>query len=130
MSWLTDFLVRPRPKHAADVVIARRIESDRAKAAAAHKARAERLAALSHAATLGRVTTPLRSRAGIAAEVQAEREARRISPASGGAEKGVMRGATPLQPEGAWGPVSSPVARDSDNHAGQSLSAGLFGGAS
>ena len=100
------------------------------KAAAAHKARAERLAALSHAATLGRVTTPLRSRAGIAAEVQAEREARRISPASGGAEKGVMRGATPLQPEGAWGPVSSPVARDSDNHAGQSLSAGLFGGAS
>lgn len=121
MSWLTDFLVRPRPKHAADVVIARRIESDRAKAASAHKARAERLAALSHAATLGRVTTPLRSRAEIADEVQAERAARKNSPVPGGADTETMRLATPFALEGTRGRCSSP-----DNRASELPPAGLF----
>lgn len=130
MNILARVLFRNQSRRPIDVVIARRIESERAKKAAHIKARADRLIALANAAKMGRVTEPMRPREAIAAEVRAEREARKFSPASGGAEKGVMRGATPLQPEGAWGPVSSPVARDSDNHAGQSLSAGLFGGAS
>lgn len=121
MSWLTDFLVRPRPKHAADVVIARRIESDRAKAASAHKARAEHLAALSHAATLGRLPEPMRPRDEVVADVRRARDARKNSPVPGGADTETMRLATPFALEGTRGRCSSP-----DNRASELPPAGLF----
>ena len=79
MNLLARFLHRPQPTHTADAAIARRIESDRARKASADKRAEERAAAMAKAATLGRCTTPLRPRAEIAAEVQAEREARKSS---------------------------------------------------
>lgn len=70
------------------------------------------------------MTVPMRPRDEIAAEVRAEREARKNSPASGGAENEVMRSTTPYQPEGMQGWFSSPAISDDGNCTGQSPSAG------
>lgn len=77
MTWLASLLSRPQPKRPADVTIARRVESDRARKASSNKRAAERQAALEKARTLGTCTVPLRPRTEIAAEVRAEREARK-----------------------------------------------------
>lgn len=101
MNLLARFLHRPQPARAADVTIARRIESERARKAAVEQQAKERAAALAKARTLGRVTVPLRPRDEIADDVRREREARKI-PRSSAAPKedGSGNGDAPDMTEG------------------------------
>lgn len=79
VNFLARLLGRPQPKRPADVVIAHRVESDRARKAAAEKQAKERAACLAKAATLGKATTPMTPRWLIAAEVQIERLQRKVA---------------------------------------------------
>ena len=80
MSFLSRIFPSARPAQPVpDHVVTRRVESERAKAAARKKADAERLVCLTKAATMGRVTMPMTPRARIAMEVQRDRLSRKLA---------------------------------------------------
>lgn len=90
MNMLSALLARSRPKRTADAVIARRIESERAKMAHARRKEEQRRIIRDKAASLGRVTEPMTPREVIAQQVAAERAARKHIPVPGGAERGAI----------------------------------------